>query len=175
MRPDNLQDRPFFRPEAESYRRQRHLGDIIMFRPLSLRLVTLYPLVVVALFLVAISQLELRLRFVALAEEISAQAGEVSVFLEPSAAESFRPGDSIELRFEGAAERAHGSITRAAVVPCSEQAHAFLLSRSHAAPQRCLRITVTTSAARAVAPATPPVTAELWSSPQSYLAHLLRW
>lgn len=171
MRPDPLPDRPFFRREAESYRRLRHLGEIILFRPLSLRLVTLYPLLVVAGLALAMSQVELRLRFVGLLEEPPG-ASSLRLLLDPGAAAHVAPGDRVALRVAGAAERVHGSIAALTDVACSRVARALLPAHAQAAPQRCLQVTIATEGP--VTTAEPPATVELWSPPQTYLAHLLR-
>ena len=160
MRPEQLRDRPFFRPEAEKYRQLRHLGDIALFRPLGLRLVTLYPLVVVALLVFALSRLEHRMMFVAMAEAAPAQGEGLRLTLEERAARQLKRGDTLELRLGGSQERTSGSITELSTVPCSRTAQAFLLSSSRTAPRDCLQLTLAPPASGARVPSTLPTRVE---------------
>jgi hypothetical protein len=174
MRPEPLKDRPFFRPEAESHRRLRHLGDVILFRPLPLKLVTLYPVLVVAVLVFALSQVALRLRFVGVMEETPGPGETLRLALDQSAAASLRRGDRIELRLAGSAARRPGTIAELAPIPCSRLARALLPTHAQAAPPDCLQVTVATDSSGAMEAATPPITVELWSPPQTYLTHLFR-
>ena len=170
MRPEPVRDRAFFRPEAEEYRRLRNLGDIILLRPLSLRLVTWVPVLIVALLVLALSRLEYRSMFVALAEQPSASLEALRLSLAPGAAEPLRRGDEIEWRIAGTAERSRGVITELATGPCSREARAF----SRTSAPECLQVTISTPLTGRDPSGPSPLTVELWSPPRNYLAHLLR-
>jgi hypothetical protein len=171
--PEPIQGRPLFRPEAINHRRWRHLGDIALLRPLSLRLVTLCPLLIAALLVFALSRLDFQAMFVALVEEAPAPGRGLQLSLETRVAEHLRRGDEIELRFVGSAERSSGVISDLSTTPCSREARAFLQASLRPAEEACLQITFTPHRSLSSLPAPLPLKAQVWAPPRSYLTHLL--
>ncbi len=116
MRPDPLPTRPFFRPEAEQFRRFRHLGSIALFRPLPLRLLALVPLVAVALAGAGAATLQ-----IAPHADLQATAvvsgNALQLLLAPGNQRYFRPGDDIQL-MQGTALQGTAHIEDTAPAAC---------------------------------------------------------
>ncbi|WP_343650763.1 hypothetical protein [Stenotrophomonas sp.] len=96
MRPDPLHNRPFFRPEAEAYRRFRHLGAIALFRPLPVRLLAVVPLIALAVAGMAAASLTLVPRAELRSAAWGGTAG-VQLVIDSDKASYFHTGDEIEL------------------------------------------------------------------------------
>lgn len=117
-RPSPLNDRPFFRPEAEAHRLHRHLGEVRLARPLSVRLGYLIPLIATALLLVAASLVTFRPRVELTHVPVALGNGGVGLVLPSSRAAAFPVGRVVELL--GADDRpiATAEVTAADAVPC---------------------------------------------------------
>lgn len=118
MRPDPIESRPFFRPEAEQYRRLRSFGSIDLFRPLPVRLVTLLPLG--ALMMVMLIAVNLRVApRVELAASPALMANDgLELLLTTGDPHYFQVGGKIKLI--GASGRISGArITSAIAVRCT--------------------------------------------------------
>lgn len=173
MPPETIQGRAIFRQEAIEHRRMRHLGAIILLRPLSLRLVTLFPLLVVALLGFALSRLDFRPMFGALVQEAPAPGQGLTLILEPSLASQLHRGDELELRFAGSPERSRAVISELSTGPCSREARAFLLSSSRPTQEGCLQLQLASSPALALPSAPLPLKVQVWAPPRKYLEQLL--
>ncbi len=174
MPPQPIQGRPLFRPEALTHRLVRHFGEISLLRPLPLRLVTLCPLLIVALLGFGLSRIDFQSMFVALVEGAPEGGQGLELSLEPSAAEHLRPGDTLEFRFAGSAERSRGVISRLATSPCSRESRAFLQASSRLAPETCVQVLLAPDPVLPVPPAPLPLKVQVWTAPRKYLDHLLR-
>ncbi|MBU8900576.1 hypothetical protein DRW03_13590 [Corallococcus sp. H22C18031201] len=174
MPPEPIQGRPLFRPEAIQHRLVRHFGEISLLRPLPLRLVTLCPLLLVALLGLGLSRIDLQSMFVALVEAAPPAGQGLVLSLEPSAAEQLRPGDTLEFRFAGSAERSRGIVSTLITRPCSRESRAFLEAASRQAEGGCLHVELAPDPALPFPPAPLPLKVQVWTPPQKYLDHLLR-
>ncbi len=175
MKPEPpVQGRPLFRYEALNHRRVRHLGEISLLRPLSLRLVTLVPLLLMALLGFALSRLDFQPMFVALVEDAPARGQGLELSLEPTAAEHLRPGDTLEFRFAGSAERSRGVISKLSTGPCSRESRAFLQASSPPEQASCLQVLLAPDPALPAPSAPLPLKVQVWTPPRKYLVHLLR-
>jgi hypothetical protein len=175
MKPEPpVQGRPLFRYEALNHRRVRHLGEISLLRPLPLRLVTLSPLLIVALLGFGLSRIDSQSMFVALVEEAPTQGQGLKLFLEPAAAEHLRPGDALEFRFAGSAERSRGVISTLSTGPCSRESWAFLQASSRPARESCLQVLLAPDPALPAPPAPLPLKVQVWTPPRKYLDQFLR-
>jgi hypothetical protein len=114
-RPSPLNDRPFFRPEAEAHRLHRHLGEVRLARPVSVRLVYLIPLVATALLLAAASLVTFRPRAELASAPVDLGNGDVGLVLPASRATAFPAGKAVELL--GADESGLGGAEVIAVTP----------------------------------------------------------
>lgn len=174
MPPAPIQGRPLFRQEAVNHRQLRHLGDITLLRPLPLRLVTLSPLLIVALLVFGLSRLNFQPMFVALVEDAPAPGQGLKLSLRKEVAEHLRRGDGIEYRIMGSAERMRGVISELSTGPCSREAWAFLQSSSPPVEEGCLQLVLLPSSSPVIAPAPLPLKVQLWAPPRNYLESLLR-
>jgi len=174
MKPGPIQGRPLFRQEALQHRLVRHFGEISLLRPLPLRLVTLSPLLFVALLGFGLSRIDFQSMFVALVEAAPAQGQGLTLTLQPEAAGQLRPGDPLEFRFAGSAERSRGVVSTLSTVPCSRESRAFWQAASQPGRESCLQVLLAPDPALPAPPASLPLKVQVWGPPQQYLAHLLR-
>ncbi len=173
MPPQPIQGRPLFRPEAIKHRLLRHFGEISLLRPLPLRLVTLCPLLIVALLGFGLSKIDFQVMFLALAEAAPEGGQALELSLEPSAAGQLRPGDVLEFRYEGAADRSRGVISTLGNGPCSRESRAFWQASSRPARETCVQVVLTPELALPAPPAPLPLKVQVWTAPRKYLDHLL--
>jgi len=172
MRPDPIANRSFFREEAERFRQRRHLGEIALFRPLSLRLVTLYPVLVSALLVLAATQVELRPKFTAVLTE-HAPHGAMNLSLPNAAAAHVAEGDAITLRLDASEHAVAGTVTALSSLPCGDRARLVFAARGAQAPRTCLHLSVELAPGSAANFGEEAQPAELWASAQPYLSYLL--
>lgn len=120
MRPAPVNAKPFFRPEAENYRRLRHLGEIELFRSLPLRMIAAVPLVFATLLGLAAFSLRVSPQVDLTAAAAALEGGAVGMTLGPGNAGFFAAGETVELII--GADR-HGQPARvldAGPVPCPQ-------------------------------------------------------
>lgn len=101
MRPDKIEDRPFFREEAEEYRLFRHLGEVILFRPLSLKMLTFIPLVFTLLFWYAFTRVNIQEKFegVAIVNETLKEG--IQLLLPKKSFVEFKKNEQYRILLEG--------------------------------------------------------------------------
>jgi hypothetical protein len=166
---------PLFRPEAERFRQQRHLGTMVLFRPVSLRWLTLLPLAIVAVLLLGASRLAVRPRFAGVAE--AAGDRRVTVVVEPRAS-TIRPLDrvTLELPAGGAPVSVQGTVATVAADDCrSGVPRAFLPAGPRSARCIALGIDLDASLDTARAGRSAPDRVEVAGPPRTYLSYLLDW
>ncbi|WP_423178273.1 MULTISPECIES: hypothetical protein [unclassified Stenotrophomonas] len=117
-RPSPLDDRPFFRPEAEAHRLHRHLGEVRLARPVSVRLVYLIPLVATALLSVAASLVTFRPRVELTHVPVELGNGDVGLVLPAPRAAVFPVGRAVELLGGDDRPLATAEVIAAGAVPC---------------------------------------------------------
>lgn len=97
MRPAPVNAKPFFRPEAENYRRLRHLGEIELFRSLPLRMIALVPLLFAALLAVAAMSLRVSPQVDLTTGAAALDGGAIGMTLGPGNSAFFASGETVEL------------------------------------------------------------------------------
>lgn len=97
MRPAPVNAKPFFRPEAEDYRRLRHLGEVELFRPLSVRMIAALPLLCVAVLGVIAMSIKVAPKVDLVEVATVLERGRIALTLNPTDEVYFVPGDRVEL------------------------------------------------------------------------------
>jgi hypothetical protein len=118
-RPDALHNRPFFRPEAEAHRRHRHLGEVDLARPMSVRLAFLLPVLASLLLLAMAAGITLRARMVPVVTPERLKGGAIRLVVAQARGASLSKGDAVELQTGSGRRIAAATVIGLAPVPCS--------------------------------------------------------
>ena len=118
MRPEDVGGKPFFRREAENYRLLRHLGEINLFRPMPVRLITLFPITIVGAFAFALLQLQVRKQFETRAAAVQQGNDRLQMILPAEASRYFERGDVIDISNDDTKATVHASVISAAPAEC---------------------------------------------------------
>ena len=137
MRPDDVGGKPFFRREAENYRLFRHLGEISLFRPMPVRLITLLPVAIVGAFAFAVLQLQVRKQFETQVGAVHQRGNQLQMILPAEASRYFEQGDVIDISKGGTKATVRASVISSAPAECATQ-----LSPSADASSSCLALRV---------------------------------
>jgi hypothetical protein len=167
-RPPPIADRPLFRPEAEQFRQQRHLGTIILFRPVAVRLLTLVPLAISALLVLVAAPLTVRPRFAGLADA-PAGGDHVTLTVDAGAAGAIQPRDRVTVEITEPVTTVPGTVISRNVVDCRTQTQAALLFGTQ--PRRCLALELALDAPLPQRRTSPLV--QVRAATRSYLSYLL--
>lgn len=152
MRPEPLKnDRPFFRKEAEQHRLYRHLGEVVLFQPPSIRLVSLLPLAALALVGFGLLQLRLQTKYDAACYSSAANRLTLTLTREPD----LQKGDRVT--WQGDAQKTRGTAT---VVALRRDAQPGAPHQT----QLVLRLDKTP-----LTPIAPATALKLWGEPQPFL------
>ncbi|CAM2005471.1 hypothetical protein [Acanthopleuribacter pedis] len=154
MRPEPIQkDRPFFRPEAEEHRLYRHLGEIVLFRPLATRLVSLLPLAALGLVGFGLMQIELQTKYEAVTDPTPSQEMRL-ILAEPT---QLIPGEKVEWALGDTPDRRSATVLRVETGPCAPDR----------AGQPCPRVVLQNDGAPPNA--APNTRVRLWTQPKPFL------
>jgi len=117
-RPDALHNRPFFRPEAEAHRRHRHLGEVDLARPMSVRLAFVLPILASALLLAMAAGITLRARMVPVVTPERLEGGAIRLVVAKTRSAPLSKGDAVELQTGNGRRIAKATVVGLAPVPC---------------------------------------------------------
>jgi hypothetical protein len=171
-RPAPIADRPLFRPEAERFRQQRHLGTIVVFRPVSVRLLTLVPLVISGLLVLAAARVTVRRSVTGLITE-PATADHTTVLLEAGAAATIQLRDHVTIETAEPLAAVEGTVVSAEAVDCCAPPLSALAFGACSQRRPCLAVQLALQAALPDQRTSSLVT--IRATGKSYLSHLLAW
>lgn len=162
-------DRPLFRPEAEQFRLHRHLGTIVLFRPVTARLLAAVPLVISGLLVLGAAHITVRPRFIGLTTA-PATGDHVMVTLEANAAGAIALHDRLTVETSEPIAVVQGTVVSLEAVDCRAQALPALVLGASSQHRPCLAAQLAVSAPLP-RQRTPLVTVR--AAGRSYLSHLL--
>lgn len=144
MRPQPVNAKPFFRPEAENYRRLRHLGEIELLRSLPLQIVAALPLLSVAVLGAIAMSIRAAPQVELMAGAVALEGGALELILGPGNQSYFAPGDRVRLVAADVADDESARVLTAASTACPPQLAAAtrLLPQPTVTPRTCLALTL---------------------------------